>query len=98
MACSRASRGFAARRLYLRRREARRARGRPAPDRQRLALRRFKLSDVRAIFFGPVDHDPVLTCSRYRRFLLPHSSSASRFTAGAAEFFILSQSGERPER
>jgi hypothetical protein len=29
---------------------------------------------------------------------LPHSSSASRFTAGAAGFFILSQSGERPER
>jgi hypothetical protein len=26
------------------------------------------------------------------------SSSASRFTAGAAGFFILSQSGERPER
>jgi len=28
---------------------------------------------------------------------LPHSSSASRFTAGASEFFILSQSWERPE-
>src|SRR6516164_266332 len=27
----------------------------------------------------------------------PQSSSASRFTAGASEFFILSQSGERPE-
>src|SRR5262249_35056635 len=27
-----------------------------------------------------------------------HSSSASRFTAGAFAFFILSQSGERPER
>jgi len=26
------------------------------------------------------------------------SSSASRFTAGAVEFFILGQSGERPER
>jgi hypothetical protein len=25
-------------------------------------------------------------------------SSALRFTAGASEFFILSQSGERPER
>jgi hypothetical protein len=35
---------------------------------------------------------------RHRRFLLPHSSSSSRFTAGAFEFFILSQSGERPER
>jgi len=29
---------------------------------------------------------------------LLQSSSASRFTAGAAGFFILSQSGERPER
>jgi hypothetical protein len=28
--------------------------------------------------------------------LYPHSSSSSRFTAGASEFFILSQSGERP--
>jgi hypothetical protein len=29
---------------------------------------------------------------------LLQSSSASRFTAGASGFFILSQSGERPER
>jgi len=29
---------------------------------------------------------------------LPQSSSSSRFTVGAFEFFILSQSGERPER
>jgi hypothetical protein len=28
----------------------------------------------------------------------PESSSASRLTAGASVFFILSQSGERPER
>jgi hypothetical protein len=28
----------------------------------------------------------------------PQSSSASRFTAGAAGFFIFNQSGERPER
>src|SRR5258708_1191481 len=35
---------------------------------------------------------------RYRHFFLPHSSSSSRFTAGAFAFFILSQSGERPER
>jgi hypothetical protein len=28
----------------------------------------------------------------------PHSSSASRFTAAASGFFILTQSGERPER
>jgi hypothetical protein len=43
-----------------------------------------------------VDHDPVL--AHYRHFFLPQSSSASRFTAGASEFFILSQSGERPDR
>jgi hypothetical protein len=47
-------------------------------------------------FFRTVDHDPVFAC--YRRFLLPHSSSSARFTAGAFAFFILSQSGERPER
>jgi hypothetical protein len=29
---------------------------------------------------------------------LPQSSSASRVTAACAGFFILSQSGERPER
>ena len=34
----------------------------------------------------------------HRQRPLPQSSSASRFTAGAAGFFILSQSGERPER
>jgi hypothetical protein len=28
----------------------------------------------------------------------PHSSSASRFTAGASGFLLLIQSGERPER
>ena len=33
--------------------------------------------------------------SPHHRFLLPHSSSSSRFTAGASAFFILSQSGER---
>jgi hypothetical protein len=36
--------------------------------------------------------------ARHRHFFLPHSSSSSRFTAGAFAFFILSQSGERPER
>src|SRR5262245_34796610 len=34
----------------------------------------------------------------HRHRFLPQSSSASRFTAGAFGFFILSQSGERPER
>jgi hypothetical protein len=67
-------------------------------DRQHLALGCLKLDDVRAIILWSLDHDPVLAGGRYRRFFLPHSSSASRFTAGAAEFFILSQSGERPKR
>jgi ABC transporter substrate binding protein len=41
----------------------------------------------------------VAAHSRVRLFFYrPHSSSASRFTAGAAGFFILSQLGERPER
>src|SRR5262249_23201118 len=31
-------------------------------------------------------------------FLFAQSSSSSRFTAGAFEFFISSESGERPER
>jgi hypothetical protein len=35
---------------------------------------------------------------RHQRPLRPQSSSASRLTAGASGFFILSQSGERPER
>jgi hypothetical protein len=34
---------------------------------------------------------------RHQRPLRPQSSSASRLTAGASGFFILSQSGERPE-
>jgi hypothetical protein len=34
----------------------------------------------------------------HRQRSLPHSSSASRFTVAQAGFFILSQSGERPER
>jgi hypothetical protein len=43
-----------------------------------------------------VHHDAVLAV--HRRFFLPHSSASSRFTAGAVGFFILSQSGEQPER
>jgi len=35
---------------------------------------------------------------RYRHFTLPQSSSASRFTAGAAGFLLLIQRRERPER
>jgi hypothetical protein len=36
--------------------------------------------------------------SEHGPLYLPHSSSASRVTAAALGFFILSQSGERPER
>src|SRR5262249_31811455 len=57
---------------------------------------RSELNDVGPVILLPVDHDPVLP--RHRHFFLPHSSSASRFTAGAFAFFILSQSGERRER
>jgi hypothetical protein len=55
----------------------------------------LNFDDVGAVSLRAVNHDPVLVGRR--RFFLPHSSSSSRFTAGA-EFFILSQSGERPER
>src|SRR5215471_16234577 len=40
----------------------------------------------------------VLRAENHNPVFLPHSSSASRLTAGASEFFIFSQSGERPER
>src|SRR5262249_47120719 len=40
---------------------------------------------------------PAFTRERMSAGHLPQSSSASRFTAGASEFFILSQSGERLE-
>jgi hypothetical protein len=41
---------------------------------------------------------PAFTRERMSAGHLPQSSSASRFMAGASAFFILSQSGERPER
>jgi hypothetical protein len=42
-------------------------------------------------------HSPNKSLCRWQ-FHRPQSSSASRFTADASGFFILSQSGERPER
>src|SRR5262244_4499496 len=72
----------------------------PSPgdrDRERLTCGRSELDDIGPIALRAEDHDPVVA-SHYRRLVLCHSSSASRFTAGAAVFFILSQSGERPER
>src|SRR6516162_10970715 len=40
--------------------------------------------------------DPPRPQLATHRHVFPQSSSSSRFTAGASEFFILSQSGERP--
>src|SRR5215472_15928845 len=70
-------------------------------DRQRLAVRNAKLNDIGAVALRTVDHDAVLAARRSHAHLrrsFDQSSSASRFTAGAFAFFILSQSGERPER
>src|SRR5262249_3471654 len=52
-------------------------------DCQRLARRRSELDDIGPIALRAEDHDPVVA-SHYRRLVLCHSSSASRFTAGAA--------------
>jgi hypothetical protein len=54
--------------------------------------------DVLAVGIPRVDAVSEMGAIVYRHFSLPQSSSASRFTAGATGFFILSQSGERPER
>src|SRR6516165_403444 len=67
-------------------------------DRRRLAACHPKLDDVGPVALGAVDHDAVLAGRRshaHRQRSFPQSSSASRFTAGASAFFILSQSGER---
>src|SRR5262245_66588528 len=70
-------------------------------DRQRLAVCHAKLDDVGAVAFRTVDHDAVLAARRsdaHLRHSFDQSSSASRFTGGASEFFFLSQSGGRRER
>src|SRR5262249_51886891 len=56
-------------------------------DCQRLAPSRFELDDIGPIALRAEDHDPVVA-SHYRRLVLCYSSSASRFTAGASEFFF----------
>src|SRR5262249_26017577 len=56
-------------------------------DCQRLASSRYELDDVGPIALRAEDHDPVVA-SHYRRLVLCYSSSASRFTAGASEFFF----------
>jgi hypothetical protein len=58
-----------------------------------LHFRILAASPLGGLFFAP-----AFTLERMSAGHLPHSSSASRFTTGASEFFILSQSGERPER
>src|SRR5262249_16304733 len=66
-------------------------------DCQRLARRRSELDEIGPVALRAQDHDPVFA-GHYSRPVLWHSSSASRFTAAAPGFFILSQSGERPQR
>jgi hypothetical protein len=55
--------------------------------------RKCEFDQVREVPFVREAGDFALATSH-----LDQSSSASRFTAGAFAFFILSQSGERPER
>ena len=55
--------------------------------------RKCEFDQMREVLFVRETDDLALATSH-----LVQSSSASRFTAGASEFFILSQSGERPER
>jgi hypothetical protein len=62
----------------------------------RVAQRRFEAVRT-AILEGQAER-PAAGLNHCFPSLLPHSASASRFTANALEFSILSQSGERPER
>jgi hypothetical protein len=57
-----------------------------------------RLYDILAVGIPRIDAISEMGAIVYRHFCLPQSSSSSRLTAGASEFFILSQSGERPER
>jgi hypothetical protein len=70
---------------------------------------RWKDSNSRLLLRKPLGGSSSSTrCGKSRSFICPaislatahllQSSSASRFMAGAFEFFILSQSDERPER
>jgi hypothetical protein len=51
-----------------------------------------------AISLRAEDHDSIFAGLLHRHFFLLQSSSASRVASAALGFFILSQSGERPER
>ena len=52
-------------------------------------------AEVDGLYFG--GRFPLRDCFDHHRSSHRHSSSASRFTAGASGFLKLSQSGERPE-
>ncbi len=54
------------------------------------------LYDVLAVGIPRIDAVSEMGAIVYRHLSLPQSSSASRFTAAQAGFFILSQSGDRP--
>src|SRR6516162_10553118 len=63
-----------------------------------VAQRRFAVVQANRHFGGSSRKACGGPNSLFYLSFLPHSSSASRFTANALEFSILSQSGERPER
>src|SRR5262245_7107774 len=83
------------------RRDAQRPRGRPSKRSVKARVRSPKPPHNKGSE-NPADNtsdDPVNPLALPGGHLsLPQPSSASRFTAGASGFFILSQSGERPER
>ena len=56
------------------------------------------LYDVLAVGIPRIDAVSEMGAIVYRHLSLPQSSSASRFAAAQAGFFILSQSGDRPLR
>jgi hypothetical protein len=62
------------------------------------APHRYVLNDVVAVIRPQVDAKAKCVRVAHRHLSFPQSSSASRFTAGAAGFFILSQSVVRPDR
>jgi hypothetical protein len=58
-------------------------------DRQRLAIGCPKFNEASAVSLQAADHDPILVA--HRRFLLPHSSSASQRFALRYSFFLFDQ-------
>jgi hypothetical protein len=67
-------------------------------DGQRFACGCPEFDDVCAVALGSVDHDSILAARgshTHRQRSFPQSSSASRLTAGAAGFLLLTQWRER---